>query len=285
MKIVHDMARRQINVSRGTLFVALFICGIILLVLPQNITRNFNFFFKELANVFSIRTYTSGKVFKRAPLTSEFVPRSEHDKLWKAYKNTHAQMMKLHEQCEKLTQFRIALPKPGPAIVLVEVIDVSITSFGHELFVNKGRLDGLKPGQYVLGKNGNNIVGTVYETTDTRAKVRLVTDANHRIEVRIWREGKTEYLSGQMVGDGKTGCKIPLISHEHDVQVADTVYAADRAGFLEVPIIVGEVCKVKPDDTEPLLWEITVKPVEDFSVITDAAVIVSKPPGGKENND
>jgi cell shape-determining protein MreC len=279
------MARRQINVSRGTLFTILLICGIILLTLPQNITRNLNFFFKEFASVFSFRSRTSEKVLKRAPITSEFVPRSEHDKLSKTYKNTHAQMMKLHEQCEKLAQIRIALPTPGPALVPVEVIDISISSFGHELFVNKGRLDGLNPGQYVLSKSENNIIGTVYETTDNRAKIRLITDANHRIEVRIWREGKTEYIHGHMVGDGKTSCKIPLIEKEYDVRVGDTVYAADRAGFLEVPIIVAEVCKVKPDDAKPLLWDITVKPVEDFSAITDATVIVTKQLGGKDKND
>ena len=80
-------------------------------------------------------------------------------------------------------------------------------------------------------------------------------------------------------------CKIPLIDHEHDVRVADTVYAAGRAGFLGVPVIVGEVSEVKPDETKPLLWDITVKPVDEFSAITDAAVIVEEVASDKENTD
>jgi cell shape-determining protein MreC len=283
MQIIHDMVRRQINVSRGTLFAALLLGGIVLLILPQNITRNLNFLFRDFVNVFRLHSLTSETVFKRAPITSEFVPRSEYDKLWKEYKNTHAQMMDLREQCEDLARFRIALPKSGSALATVEVIDISITSFGHELFVNKGRLDGLETGQYVMGKNENSIIGTVHETTDNRAKIRLATDASHRIEVLIWREGKTKYIRGQMRGDGKMSCKIPLVEKEYDVKVGDTVYAADRPGFLEVPIIIGEVCEVKPDDTKPLLWDITVKPVEEFSAITDAAIILANPPIKNDN--
>ena len=57
----------------------------------------------------------------------------------------------------------------------------------------------------------------------------------------------------------------------------DIVYASAVAGRLETPRVIGEVFKIKEDDYEPLMWDITVKPITDFTMLTHVAVIITTP--------
>jgi rod shape-determining protein MreC len=254
------MARKKINVSKGTLFLALMVVSAAVFLLPQRLTQTLNLLF--------IRTFSPvldiGRSGKADPL--------ENNKMWTDYWNLQADYITLHKRYEKLTQIRSGLPKPGPALVLATVINATITEFGHELFINKGESDGLGIGQYVLGQNC--IIGTVTQTSKTTARIRLITDARHSIEVRIWRQGKDRYIPGRMTGDGKGLCRIPLVSADYDVRVADTVYAAARVGFLETPRVIGRVSEVKHDQDKPLLWDITVMPVHDMAKTAEVAVII-----------
>jgi cell shape-determining protein MreC len=254
------MARKKINVSKGTLFLALMVVSAGVFLLPQRVTQRLNFLF--------IRTFSSvlniGRSGKTDPL--------KYNKMWTDYYNLQADYKTLHKRYEKLAQIRSGLVKPGPALVLATVINATITEFGHELFINKGESDGLNIGQYVLGQD--SIIGTVTQTSKTTARIRLITDARHNIEVRIWRQGKDRYIPGRMTGDGKGLCRIPLVSADYDVKVADIVYAAARVGFLETPRVIGRVSEVKHDQDKPLLWDITVMPVHDMAKTAEVAVIV-----------
>jgi len=178
-----------------------------------------------------------------------------------------------HERYEKLAGIKSALPRPGPKLVLAEVMNTSIGGLRRELIINKGDVDGLRPGQYVLG--GNGIVGTVSETSQAGARVRLVTDASCKIKVAIWQSDKKRYIYARLDGDGTGSAKIPFISREYKISVGDTVYAAAVPGFLESPMVIGRIARVAPDEKEPLLWDITVEPVQDVGLLARVAVIVS----------
>ena len=272
------MARKKIKLSRGALFVSLLTVGVVLLLLPQHVTKSFNFLFVKFFNpILSIGRSTHQEAFRLIPSTEDFVSRAEHDKLWTAYNNLRADSRKIHAKYEKLAQIRSGLPKPGPALVLAEVINVSISGLRHELVINKGEADGLNDGQYVLIPGEHSIIGTINETFKTNARIRLITDVNNNIKVVVWLEAKKEYLQSNMVGNGKGSCKIPLISREYKIRTGDTVYAAARAGFLETPRIIGEISDLKHDENKPLLWDITVKPIFDAETLTDVAVIVMSP--------
>jgi len=268
------MARRQPKLSRGTLFAALLIVGLVLLLLPQSVTKGLNFLFAQLFNpVLSIGRNTEPPIFK--PASADFVTRAEYNRLQAAYDNVRAALITEHERYEKLAGIRSSLPKPGPKLALAEVMNVSISGLRRELIINKGDIDGLKPNQYVLG--GNGIVGTVSETSQATARVRLVTDANHKIKVALWQADKKKYIYARMDGDGTDSAKILFISREYKIRPGDTVYAAARPGFLESPMVVGRITQVKPDEKEPLLWDITVEPVQNVELLARVAVIVTDP--------
>ena len=44
------MARKQINASKKRLFITLLLCGIALLLLPQDVTKGLNFLFVRVFN-------------------------------------------------------------------------------------------------------------------------------------------------------------------------------------------------------------------------------------------
>jgi len=267
------MARKKINVSKGTLFLALMIASAVVFLLPQKVTQRLNFLFiRTFSPVLDIGRSVKADPFSGMVSEKELLQLSKNNKMWTAYYNLWADYKTLHNRYEKLAQIRSGLPKPGPALVLATVIKATITEFGNELFINKGESDGLGIGQYVLGQD--SIIGTVTQTSKTTARIRLITDSRHNIEIRIWRPGKDRYIPGRMTGNGKGLCKIPLVSADYDVKVADIVYAAARVGFLETPRVIGRVSEVKHDQDKPLLWDITVMPVHDMAKTAEVAVIV-----------
>ena len=80
-----------------------------------------------------------------------------------------------------------------------------------------------------------------------------------------------------MDGNGKNACKVPLVSREFDIKMGDTVYASPAQGFLETPIVIGQVSYIALDQKSPTLWDITVTPVYKVNDLRDVAVIVMIP--------
>lgn len=273
------MAHGQLNVSRGKLFAALLIAAAALQLAPHRYTQRLNFFFLGVFRpVLNIGLPGFSRIFRPSPSTEEFVSRSEHDELWKAYNNTHGQLLQMQQEYEKLALVRGGLPKPGPGLVLARITIPAISSFAHEVIINKGADDGLEVGQLVLCRSQSSVIGSVSEVRDGAATVQLLTDSRHTLMVAVSRDGKQEpMINRQMRGDGKDACKIPMVSREYDLRVGDTVSASPERGILDTPIVVGEVAAVEHDQDQPLLWDITVRPIFDREALTEVVVIVMNP--------
>ncbi len=270
------MARKQINVSRGTVFGTLLMVSLIFFFIPHDVTRGLNFLFdKAFSPLLRIGKMSAGKVFRAVPSSEDLVSRTEYNRLLAAYDNVYADLRKEHKLYEKLAGIRAARPKEGSAIVLAEVINTKISSVKRELVVNQGQANGLREDQYVLSENA--IIGTVSETSRSTSRIRLLTDINASIPVWIWRPGSKKYIQGLMKGTGKEVCKIPLTSTEYDVKDGDTVYAAARVGYLETARVIGKVTELQPYEKNPLVWDITVELLVSGEDMSDVAVIVMNP--------
>ena len=81
-------------------------------------------------------------------------------------------------------------------------------------------------------------------------------------------------------GLGQGRMKVQNVSQQHkdEVSVGMPIYTCIYPGLLEIPIIVGRISECKPDDTIPLLLDITVEPATDLKRVAAVAVIVSKHP-------
>ena len=79
-----------------------------------------------------------------------------------------------------------------------------------------------------------------------------------------------------MQGIGSNSAKIQMLSTKHEVKVGDVVYADKKIGLLDDLMIIGKVEQCKRG-AEPLVWDITVKPVCDIEGLNIVAVIVMNP--------
>ena len=268
------MAGRRFQLSNGALFGLLLCAGIVLLAIPRDKTQNINYLFARLFGpLLSIgRSFPEFCAAMPHP-DDQYVLREEHNKLWKNYKNLHAQLLRLQEDYQTLARVRSGLPRFFGGLTMAEVVGAG-GGLTQELLINKGAADGVRVGQYVLSPEQNSIVGVIRDTAERMARVRLLTDANQSIEVRIRRDGTAMDIGALMIGDGKRGCRVSLIEREKDVRVGDAVYAAARTGVLETPMIIGQVSEVVPDEDSPLLWKISVQPAENAAALKTLAVIV-----------
>ncbi|MBW8015701.1 MAG: hypothetical protein FVQ82_05905 [Planctomycetes bacterium] len=277
------MARNKIKFTSGVVFIALLIGANVLLLLPQKYTARVNYFFVKITSPIV------NLIPRSNPSKNDTVKKSEYDKLLVQYKNLQADLEVIIEKNRILSGIRQKLPKPGPAIVIANVSKITLEGQLNELIISKGSDDGLKKGQYVLSTEpdpetglAGSVIGTISELSKTMSRVKLVTDANHNIKVEIWRDGSDLGISGIMWGNNKIQANIlklqaniPLIVRkQYDIRVDDSVYAKRKFGFLETPLVVGQIIAIKPDDQDPLLWDITITPVVDIRALTDVAIVI-----------
>lgn len=287
------MAQRHFNMSRGTLFIAFLIVGILMQLIPQKHTKRMNRAFLMFFNpVLNIPGTKIPRLISRSasPSSEDFIGKDEHDELWNAYKNSQAALLELQKRYETIAKIRTGLPEPGAAMVLAQVSTQSINGYGHELIINRGSTDGLKPGQYVIGPNVTSpdkcsLVGSLSEVSSKTATVRLLTDLKSTISITVRRGDKDSTISRQMDGNGINACKVPLVSREFDIKNGDTVYASAVQGLLETPIVIGQVSYIAVDQKSPTLWDITVTPVYKVNDLKDVAVIVMIPKDQPKKDD
>ena len=268
------MAVRKIHVSSGSLFITLLIAGFVLLWFPQTLTCHLNFLFVRIFDpLLRLGRHVEMEAVRNRPAQQETIQQAEYNKLWKDYENLYAQYRALHQEYETLARFRKNLPLPWPGLVLAQITSTT-RGIRQELILNKGSDHGIRSGQMVITEANDSIIGVVQEVSDQLSRVRLLTDSSQNLEVRIRRPGRDTDYAGRLVGDGKNACRIPLLSRDYDIREGDVVYAAPRPGILEIPLVIGEVTQVRPDDEHPLLWDILVKPIDDAYTQTVVAVIV-----------
>ncbi len=277
------MLHKQLNISRGTLFATLLIVAIVFQVIPERHTERLNLLFLKVFKPVLDIGPRGLDILRPAGNAEESVSTSRYNKLLKDYRNAQADVLEMQRRYEVLSRVRSELPKPVPPLVLAKVLTSSIDGFGHKVVINAGTAAGIQTGQYVLDTGQTSVIGSISDVSERTATVRLVTDAKHTIMVGIWREGRDYYIERQMTGDGQDGCKIGLVPRkEYDVRVGDTVYALAQRGLLDTPIVIGEVARVKPDQNEPLLLDISVRPIFEPARLTELAVIVMVPQEKKD---
>lgn len=277
------MASKKIKTSRGILFARLLLASAVLLFIPHRQTGKLNFLFFKLFD--PVLTFAQGKnpieFLDDSFVKDNFISLREHNKIknkiYKEYANALGAMAKLHDDYEKLSKVRTTIPNDDIGIVIADKMKASLTG-RSELIVNKGSLDGVEKGQYVLVQEGNCVIGTVVETSESQAKIKLVTDSKHYMPIIIHRLGTMTATPAQLIGNGAGQARIPLMpSKEYDIRPGDLVFAAKNPAFqVDAEIIIGKVSEVEIDKKEPHLLNITVEPIEDFSEINTVAIVVMK---------
>jgi len=269
------MAGRNSHFSNASVFLSLLTAAVILLLLPMRYTSGASlFFYDAFESVLRIGRDAQLNTLHPQSNQPESISYSEYARLWKSFKNLEAQLFALRDEHERLAKVRTNLPLLSSGVVMARITG-TVSNYSHEVIINKGQNALIRPGQYVLSEDKNALIGVVSEASETAARIRLITDAMQSVEVRIRREGTGKDIGAMMIGSGTNQCRISMIDQQQDVREGDTVYAAAVPNKLDIPVIAGEVVRVRPDDLHPLLWEITVMPAEDLKQLNELAVIIA----------
>jgi len=258
------MARTRTKVSKGILFTWCLLGGVILLVAPQTITSKFQLAFARIFHT----PLEAGRSITLSARTSQpikdVVSRREYNKLLNQLANVTQQLEQAEKKIEALSGLSRKFAASDAKFVLAEVVKTAST----DIIINCGQNYSLSKGQFVIADD--SIIGSISDVWSQTAQVRLITSPKSKIAVRI---GSLN-VDAVMRGDGKGSARIRLIPIKYKVCVGDEVFALKAAGMLNSPMIVGRVSDCRIDDSNPLLWDIVVKPVCDVDKLSEVAVIV-----------
>ncbi|HAL44591.1 MAG TPA: hypothetical protein DCP47_01500 [Phycisphaerales bacterium] len=264
------MAHRKFKPSKLTLFIGLFLLGIIFLLLPQDVTSKVNFTFIDIFDYFLNMGTANQQQQNKTPGT--FVSSQEYQRLQTAYANLDEQYSDLKSQFEKLSKLRLTETDPTTGLVIAKIVNRK----EHQLIINRGSKDGLAAGQYVLGDNA--VIGLIEQVSDDISSVQLITSTSCKMPIKISAPEINAYFNGTIQGDGKTGAKIFNIPQKYKIRTGNSVYAAERAGLLASSRIIGKISKCKLGAKSAVVWDIDVKPMYEFENLMDVAVVVIKKP-------
>jgi rod shape-determining protein MreC len=252
------------------LFIWLMLAGFIFLFAPQKFANNFQ---SSFARIFDWPLSISKSVSLSArakQLPMDVVPRHKYNQLQNHLANVKEWLNETRQKVAKLSGLADRGIWEGEKLVIADVAAVSGSS--TELILNRGSDDGVREGQFVLGRE--SIIGTISVVSSRTSRVKLITDSTSKIAVKI---GELE-VSRLMQGDGGDLAKIELLGYsKYKVKIGDDVLACKKHGYLNSAMITARVARCKRDDENPSLWDITVKPACDIKRLNDVVVIIINP--------
>jgi hypothetical protein len=258
-------------VSGRMLFTCLMLAGFILLFCPQGLTSTLQLAFARIFYL-PLRVGRGVSLSARSkPIVDDVVSRGVYNRLENHLANVMEQLYMEHEVVEVLSGQRSRFALEGAGLVRADVITSSVSKVCSELIINRGEYDGLARGQFIL--SDNSVVGTISDLTKRTAQVKLFTDPESKIAVKIGQANMERLIQG----NGRDSAKVLLLSRKYKIKVGDKVVARKKPGYLDAPIILGVVARCETDDENPSLWNITVKPVCDIENIKSVSVIVMNP--------
>ena len=158
--------------------------------------------------------------------------------------------------------------------VTAQVISGPLTNFEHTIEIDRGSASGIKVGMPVV--TGAGLAGRIVEVQSGRSVIKLLTDPDIVVGVRLLSTGDTALLHGQ--GDGKPLVVDAGIDPKVVVPPDELVSTSgeDRATF-PGGIPIGKVSKIDLASGQ-LTQVLTVTPLADLARLTFVKVLLWEPP-------
>jgi rod shape-determining protein MreC len=134
--------------------------------------------------------------------------------------------------------------------VYARVRNRSASNVDGTIEIDRGARDDIRVGDPVIAAS-EVLVGQVVEVSDTRARVRLVTDPELSFGVRLIGPSEEVIDQGLGTGDGNRGIAVTLLSPESELQVGDlalTGSAFEEAALFPRELVVGIVESASVDE-------------------------------------
>lgn len=170
----------------------------------------------------------------------------------------------------------VGLRKRTPADTIGgRVISSSANSYFRvsRIRIDRGENE-VETGMPVINQDG--LIGRIGRVYGEYADVLLTSDPASSVDVKVQRTGSQGSLRG-LGREDSYACEIEMLQRgKEPVQVGDLIVTSGLGDF-PAGIFVGHVEKVTTKDYA-LFQEVEVKPIADFSNLTNVLVVLAKPP-------
>lgn len=182
-------------------------------------------------------------------------------------------MRELQVENDDLRNLLSMKQRTGPGTLLpVTVIARDDSPYVQAITVDSGTTGGVHQGDIVVTDKG--LVGRVETADPTSSKVRLITDINSSVAVRLQGPDRTTgVLRGQSPSDLLV---IAYIPQTDTVTPGEVVISSGLGGLFPEGIVVGTVSQVDRNDADPFQVA-AVTPAVDMAKI-ERLYVVSAPP-------
>ncbi len=163
--------------------------------------------------------------------------------------------------------------RTGPgALVPVTVIARDDAPYVQGITIDRGATGGVHEGSIVVTNKG--LVGRVERANPTSAKVRLITDINSQVAVRIQNESRTTgVLRGQALDNALV---IAYIPQSDALKMGDNVITSGLGEVFPAELLVGKVARVERKDADPFQVAV-VEPAVDMNKLERLYVLADEP--------
>lgn len=269
------------RIRSRVLFAWLMITGLLFFFAPSDWTGKLHLTFVGLFN----RPLTFARDMPLNNLDANqpdnFVHRIRYNKLRNHLANTVEALKQERQKVKRLSGLRERPAWKGANFVLAEIITDSTDKSGSIITINRGRSDGLKKNQVVLGNYC--VIGKISRVASRTAQVKLITHPDSKFQVKIVtnfdfqpdaKKTNKADIETIMRGKGSGSAGIALVPAKYRIKTGSIVYVTKIPGFLDIPTITGTVSECRRNAENPLLWDITVKPGCEVRKINKVTVVV-----------
>lgn len=272
IRILGNSKVREGSLSKRMLFIWCMLASVIIYLVPQDSSDKLQLAFAHIFHVPLDATRKFSLSSEAQPKLKDTVSRKDYDILENEKNILEKKLEQLAGNFQLLTNLNSYVGQ-NVEYILGYIVPATANLQHSELTINCAGVQGLKKGQLVMARN-LTIIGTISNISpETRnAKVRLITDPDSKIAVRI--DGLEQNL--WMQGNGDNTARIGNVSRDEKILPGQKVYALRQADFTDWDRYLGTVIKCKPDDNNALLLDITVKPAWNIEELYEVAIIIEK---------
>lgn len=152
----------------------------------------------------------------------------------------------LESENQRLRRLLDSAEKVGERVLVAELLAVDMDPFSRRIVLNKGRRDGVAPGQSLVDSHG--VMGQIVQAGPISSSGLLITDPSHAMPVQLQRTG----LRAIAVGTGSVNeLELLHIPNNADVRVSDLMITSGLGGRFPSGYPVGRVVSVERDRGHP----------------------------------
>jgi rod shape-determining protein MreC len=152
--------------------------------------------------------------------------------------------------------------------VSAAVIGSAPTGWVDGIVLNRGLVDGVRPGMSVVSSRG--VVGQVISSAPHASNVLLITDHSSGLDALV-QDGRAR---GVVEGLGNQKCALRYVNRESEVKEGDTVVTSGMDRVFPKGLVIGSVISVT-QGAGSLFKDVIISPVVDFSRVEEVLVLTA----------